>query len=255
MTPHEALAEGRLADAIALAEAAAPRDAAARRLLADLYAFAGRLDDAAGQLDAIDSDDPDWQNAKAGLLALFAAERTRGDGRMPRFHPDPPSAHAIERWRAIEALRASRPEAAVEFIDAADAASPESRGFLDGQEFVGLRDADDRFASVLEVFVEGEYWWFAWESLRKVALAPPAVLLDQLYRAATLSRRDGSVLACHLPLVYPRSHECDGTFALGMETDHVCPDRGPTRCVGGKLLLVGDGVEVPLADCRMIEVR
>ena len=42
---------------------------------------------------------------------------------------------------------------------------------------------------------------------------------------------------------------------FGTETDLVCPDRGPTRCIGGKLLLVGDGAEIPLAACRMIEVR
>jgi type VI secretion system protein ImpE len=44
-------------------------------------------------------------------------------------------------------------------------------------------------------------------------------------------------------------------FALGTETDHVCPDNGPTRCIGGKLLLVGEEDEVPLSDCRFIEVR
>ena len=46
-------------------------------------------------------------------------------------------------------------------IDAADEVSPESWwGFLDGQEFEGLRDADDRFGSILEVFLGGEYFWF-----------------------------------------------------------------------------------------------
>ena len=58
-----------------------------------------------------------------------------------------------------------------------------------------------------------------------------------------------------MPLVYPGSHRGEAEVALGTETDHVCPDRGPMRCIGGKLLLVGDGAEVPLAECRMIEVR
>jgi type VI secretion system protein ImpE len=109
--------------------------------------------------------------------------------------------------------------------------------------------------SVLEVFVGGEYFWFAWEALRKVTLAPAAVLLDQLYRPAALTLRDGTAVASHLPLVYPASHRAEGEFALGTETDHVCPDGGPTRCVGGKLLLVGDEAEVPLARCRMIEIH
>ena len=66
---------------------------------------------------------------------------------------------------------------------------------------------------------------------------------------------DGTDYPVHLPLVYPGSHAADGVFAVGLETDHVCPDGGPTRCVGGKLLLVGDEAEVPLAECRMIEIR
>ena len=46
----------------------------------------------------------------------------------------------------------------------------------------------------------------------------------------------------------------DGVFAVGLETDRICPDDGPIRCLGGKLLLVDDG-EFPLAECRMIEIR
>ena len=129
------------------------------------------------------------------------------------------------------------------------------RGFIEGREFDGLRDADDRFGSVLEAFRGGEYLWVPWEAVRKVVLAPAAVLLDQLYRPAALTLRDGTAVEVHLPLVYPASFRAEGEFALGSETDHVCPDNGPTRCVGGKLLLVGEDDEVMLSECRMVEVR
>ncbi len=259
MTPHDALADGRLADAVALQEAtvvANPHDPAARRLLVDLFAFAGRLDDAFTHLAEIHSDDPAWAEAERNLHRLFRSERLRSvEGAKPQIRPEPPPRHASRRWLAMKAIRQARADDAVKCIDAADAVSSEVWGFLDGQEFEGLRDADDRFASVLEVFLGGEYFWFAWESLRKVTLTPATVLLDQLYRPATLTLKDGSAIAAHLPLVYPGSHRAEDVFALGTETDHVCPDGGPTRCVGGKLLLVGDGAEVPLAECRMIELR
>ena len=173
----------------------------------------------------------------------------------PRIHPEPAPTHAAMRWRAIQQLHEGRPDDAVESIDAADEASPHVRGFLDGQEFEGLRDADDRFASVLEAFQDGEYIWFAWEALRKVTLAPAEVLFEKLVRPAAITLKDGRELAVHLPLIYPESHTADNALALGAETDHICPDNGPTRCIGGKLLLVGDGAEVRLAECRMIEVR
>lgn len=175
--------------------------------------------------------------------------------REPRIYPDPAPRHAAERWRAIQQLNAGKPEDAIHSVDAADAASPHLRGFLDGQEFDGLRDADDRFASVLEAFQDGEYIWFAWEALRKVTLAPAEVLLDELIRPAIITLKDGRELAVQLPLVYPESNKADSVFAMGIETDHVCPDNGPTRCIGGKMLLVGDEAEVRLAECRMIEMR
>lgn len=259
MTPHEALANGRLAEAVSLQEAAVaarPDDPAARRLLVDLLAFAGRLDDALAELARIHSDDPEWAEVERNLHRLFRAERLRSvEGRKPGMIPEPPPKHATRRWLAIKAIRQARPEDAVRAIDAADAVSPGLRGFINGQEFDGLRDSDERFASVLEAFLGGEYFWFAWDAVRKVTLAPQTVLLDQLYRPATITLKDGTERAVHLPLIYPGSARAGDVFALGTETDLVCPDGGPTRCVGGKLLLVGDEAEFPLAECRMIELR
>lgn len=256
MTPHEALAEGRLADAIAIQRAAVIADSSdpgARRLLVDLLAFAGRHDEALDQLASIISADPAWPRVQHRLERLLRADSIRLK-RRARAYPQPSPRHMIGRRRATRALRAGRPGHAVRYVDAADAAAPHIRGFLDGQEFDGLRDADDRFASILEAFHRGRYLWFAWESLRKIELRPAAVLLDQLYRPATLTLKDGPLVPVCLPLVYPESHHADDAFALGMETDYLCPDGGPTRCIGAKLLLVGDGAEVPLAACRMIEV-
>jgi type VI secretion system protein ImpE len=258
MTPHDAFAAGHLADAVALQEdtvADRPADPAARLFLVELLAFAGRLADARTHLALIDSDDPAWPASARAFRRLFRAERRRSElVRRPTILPEPAPRHAKCRWRAVQSLRDGDPEAAVRWTDRADAAAPEVRGFLDGQEFAGLRDADDRFAAVLEAVVGGEYVWFPWEAVRRVKLGPAKYTLDRLFRPAEVRLADGSDSPVHLPLVYPGSHAADGVFAVGLETDHVCPDDGPTRCVGGKLLLVGDA-EVPLAGCRMIEIR
>lgn len=260
MTVNEALAEGRLTEAIALQEAAvaaAPDVPAARRLLVELLLIAGRCDEAAAHLAAARDDAPDWPETERSLYRLIRSERRRSvTGCRPRFRPEPVPEHAMRRWRAVMATRRANPTTAVRHLDAADAASPVVTGFLDGQEFTGLRDADDRFASVLEVFVGGEYFWFAWEGLRKVRLAPAVTLLDHLYRPATLTLGDGSVVVGHVPLVYPGSAMAGDVWALGRAVDFICPDGGLTRCIGGKLLLVGeeDEHEIPLAECHLIEL-
>lgn len=257
MTPHDAFADGRLAEAVALQEAAVasrPGDAAARLFLVELLAFAGRLTDARKHLTAIDSDDPAWPASRRAFRLLFRAERQRSvTVRRPDVLPAAPS-HAKRRWLAVKRLRDGDPAAAVRWTDHADAASPDLEGFLDGQEFDSLRDADDRFGSVLEVFAGGRWVWFPWEAVRRVKLELPKYALDRLYRPAEVRLKDGTDHRVHLPLVYPNSHEADGVFAAGLETDRVCPDDGPIRCVGGKLLLAG-AAEVPLSECRMIEIR
>jgi type VI secretion system protein ImpE len=259
MKPFEALAEGRLSEAIEAQTAlvaSAPHDLADRRLLIDLLMFAGRLDDARFHLGLMRSDAPEWPETERNLRRLFRSERLRTvDRRPPQIRPEPPPKHATRRVLALKALRNARPQDAVRCVDAAEKVTPQIRGFIDGREFEGLRDADDRYASILEVFLGGEYFWFTWESLRKVTLVPAAVLLDQLYRPAMLTPKVGPPLVAHLPMVYPGSGCEDGEFALGLNTDYVCPDGGPSRCVGAKLLLVGDEEEIPLSECRMIEVR
>jgi type VI secretion system protein ImpE len=259
MTPHDALAEGRLSDAIAIQESAlrvAPEDPTVRRFLIDLLAFAGQFDDAHSHLTRIESAEPEWVEVRQNLHQLFRSERSRSiDLRKPNLHPDPAPKHATRRWLAMKAIRKNRPDDAVRCIDAADNVTPEVWGFIDGQEFEGLRDADERFASILEAYHRGEYLWFAWEVVRKVQLAPATVLLDQLYRPATVTLKDSVTFSVHLPLVYPDSFRAGDSFALGTDIDHVCPDGGPTRCVGGKLLLVGDDAEVALSECQMIEIR
>ena len=258
MTPHEAFTEGRLAEAIALQETAVadrPADPAARLFLAELLAFAGRPADARDQLAQIDSDDPTWPSSARAFRRLFRAEERRSVRvRRPAILPEPIPAHAKRRWLAVRRLRDGLPADAVQWTDRADAATPDVAGFLDGREFAGLRDADDRFASVLEAFVGGRYVWFPWEKVRRVKLNPAKYPLDQLARPAEVRLRDGTEVPAHLPLVYPGSAAADGVFAVGLETDRVCPDGGPIRCVGGKLLMVEDD-EVPLGECRMIEIR
>jgi len=258
MSGRELFAEGRLTEAVAAQEAAVaeqPDDATLRLLLVELLTFAGELDAARSHLAIIESDDPAWPSAARSFRRLIRAERRRSQAiRKPAILPEPIPRHAQARWLSMKALCNENPEDAIRWVDRADRLAPEVRGFLDGQEFHDIRDADDRFGSVLEAFIQGRYIWFPWESVGRVKLEPDKYLLDRLFRPAEVRLKDGTEFAVHLPLVYPGSHEHGGEFAIGLQTDRVCPDDGPLRCVGGKLLLVQDD-EVPLAECQMIEIR
>ena len=257
MTPRDALADGRLADAVALQETTVhgqPDDPAARLFLFELYTLAGRLTDARDQLQAVQSHDPNWPASRGGFLRLLRAEHRRRRGRKPTFLADPP-VHARRRWNAVRTLRDGDGDSAATWIDRADAVSPcpYLSGHIDGREFEGLRDTDDRFASVLEVFLGGEYVWVPLEHLRRLTLDPPAGVLDAAIRPAQLALAGGSELRVQVPLVYPRSDEAGDEFALGREADWPEAAGGLACGVGARILMVGDE-ELPLGECRQIDL-
>lgn len=256
MSARDALRDGRLADALALQGAAvrdAPDDPAARLFLVELLTLAGRYRDAWDHLAAVRSDDPAWPAHRRGFRRVIRGGRDREAGKRPAFFGDVP-AHARRRWHAGRALRRNDPAAASTWVDRADAVAPHLFGHVDGREFDGLRDADDRFASVLEVIAGRAYAWVPWEQVRRLVVGPARHVLDRAFRPARLRLADGTDRAVLLPLVYPGSAGAGDAFALGLETDHVAPDGGPVRCVGAKLLLVGDE-EFGLGECRQLDVR
>lgn len=257
MTARDALADGRLSDAVALqrqAVADAPSPSA-RLFLFELLVLADKLSDARVQLRAIRSDDPGWRFTRREFALLLEAIRRRNNlRRRPAFlFPDTP-AHARSRWNAARAVEAGDARRGVRWIDRADVSTPEVRGFVDGREFVGLRDSDERFASVFEVFVTGVYIWLPYEQTRAVVLKPATGVVDAVYRPAEVRLTDGRRLDVSLPLVYPLSAEGGDEFALGEAVDWTTEDAGPVCGFGAKVYSIGEE-ELPLSEVRMLEFR
>ena len=110
--------EGRLADAIAAANAAvrkAPTDIGARVLLAELLLFAGNVDRVDTVLDACADLDPTSAIVVAEFRQLLRGETARRqlfrEGRVPEFLTQPP-AHVQATLRAMVALRGGDVEVA-----------------------------------------------------------------------------------------------------------------------------------------------
>lgn len=256
MTPRDALAAGDLTVAVALqqnAVAADPGNAAARLFLFELFAVAGRLREAHEQLAAISSPAETWPAVRRGFERLLRAEYKRSHrGRRPTYLSDPP-AHARRRWRIARAVFLKEFARGAEWLDRADSAAPHLAGHVDGREFDGLRDTDDRFGSVLEVFAKGHYLWIPFENVRRLTLAPVKGVLDGLFRPGQVKLTTGAKLDVLVPLAYPGSHAAGGELALGRETDW--PEAGGLAVgVGARVLMAGDEV-VELSACTQLELR
>lgn len=256
MTARDAMADARLADAVdrqAAAVAAAPA-AAARLFLFELLVLSGRLTAAADELGRITTAAPDWPAVRRAFRRLLRAEARRSpDPARPSFLMPPPG-HAKRRWNAARAVRHADPARATAWLDRADAATPTVRGFVDGREFDALRDTDDRFASVFEVFVGGRYVWLPFEQVRTLRLAAAEAVLDVAFRPGEVRLADGRELPVVVPLLYPGSAAEGDDYALGEAADWTSADAGLVCGLGAKVLSFGDD-DHPLAECRMIEFR
>jgi type VI secretion system protein ImpE len=245
MTASDAFRAGNLRQAIDLqlaAVKASPADHGQRLFLFELAAFAGDLDRARRQIDALSYSDPELERARVTYLALLDAEEARRklfrDGVQPGFLDAPPE-HVAYRLDAINALRDDRRQDAADLLDKANAMAPPVSGTLNGKPFAGLRDADDLFGPVLEVFAQGKYLWLSAEQVDALALNPPKVPRDLIWAPAKLVTRTGEEGDVFLPALYPGSHDHpDDAVRLGRATDWTAD--APVHGRGARTFLVGD---------------
>ncbi len=250
---------GKLTDAIAAqlqAVKTAPGDQAKRLFLFELAAFSGDLDRARRQLDALDYEEVELQVARSGYRQLIDSEEKRRrlfrDGLAPQFLIDPP-AHVQTRLDALNRLREKRGAEALALLDEANNALPALKGQLNDAAFHELRDADDLFGSVLEVFARGEYFWVPLEQVELIAILPPRFPRDLLWIPARLETIDASG-EVFLPALYPNSHEhADEQVKLGRMTDWKETSDGPVLGAGLRMFLAGDDTPTIL-DWRELKI-
>jgi type VI secretion system protein ImpE len=238
---------GRLSDAIdaQLKEVkSAPGDQGKRLFLFELLAFAGDLDRARKQIDAVQYNKPELDTAVLGYRKLIDAEEIRRrvfrEGIMPQFLVPPPE-HLGKRLEAINSLRAQKFTEAAELLAQASEAAPPFHGQLNDKPVDTLRDCDDLFGPVLEVMVHGDYYWLPLEQIDSLSLTAPKFPRDLLWAPAKLTVRDGPAGDAFLPVLYANSHEHpDDQIKLGRKTDWKQAEGGPVLGVGLRMFLVGD---------------
>jgi type VI secretion system protein ImpE len=247
MSASELFKAGQLTEAIdaQIKEVKAqPADQARRLFLFELSAFAGDLDRARRQIDALKYEQVELEAAAQSYRKLLDAEQLRRrlftEGLTPEFFGEPP-AHVRLRLEAVNRMRERNLAEGAAALARADNLCPVLRGKLNGTAFEGLRDCDDLFSFVLEVMAHGKYYWVPLEQVESVAMKAPRFPRDLLWIPARLDLRDGASGEVFLPALYPGSHEHpDDKVKLGRVTDWKQEDGGPSLGVGAKVFLVGD---------------
>lgn len=246
MDPKQCFEAGDLAGAIQTVTAEVkvrPTDAVARTFLFELLCFAGELDRAQRQLDAIGHQDAQAEWPAQVYSNLLHAERSRrrlfADGLRPEFLADPPP-YVQLHLDAVNRLREGSAREAKELLARAEDILPTIAGKINGRACDEIRDCDDLLAPFLEVMILRDYVWLPWEQIREMETSPPERPRDLIWLPVRLVLADGSPQRGYLPLLYCGSHEhADNQVKLGRLTDWR-DDDGLVRGVGQHMLLAGE---------------
>ncbi len=258
MDANQLFKSGKLAEAIDAQVAivkAKPIDQGARLFLFELLAFAGDLDRAQKQIDAIPSDQPEIATALLDYRNLLAGERARRQVFSNKVQPEflkEPGEHVRLRMLGLLKLADGLTAEAATAFDEANDQLPALKGKLNDQPFDGLRDGDDCLGSVLEVFSNGRYFWVPLEQVDILTMNAPRFPRDLLWIPAHLEMKEGDAGSVFLPALYPGTYqESDPQLKLGRLTDW--RGEAPVRGLGVKTFFVGPD-ESSILDWRKLEV-
>jgi type VI secretion system protein ImpE len=261
MNAEELFRAGQLEEALAALQEEIrqkPEDSRLRLFLFQINCVLGRWEKALTQLQVIAG-----LNIEGKLLAqlfhqiieceLLRAEVFQGQKR-PLIFGEP------AEWmgwlvQANELVAGGRFKAARELRDRAFEAAPATAGQLDGHAFEWLADADPRLGPMLEVIMEGRYFWVPFHRIKRLVLEKPSDLRDLVWLPAQFVWANGGQAAGHVPVRYPQTEQCpESALRLARRTEWSEKEGGWLLGLGQRMLATNEA-EFPLLECRALELR
>lgn len=253
-TAGDALRAGDIPGALAAATAAvkaAPTDADARWLMAEILLLTGEAERADRMLDAAALHEPN--PAVLEFRKLLRAEVLRmqvlREGRAPKYQGDDATPAQKAALRARMLLRLGDLAGATEAAAQVEALRTPAPGRLEGADgssvaFEDLRDADDLMAAELEVLTTaGDHMLVPIARIRSLEFDAPRRTRDLVWRRCAIDLKDGTEGVVYLPAIYlGMQAETDNALLLGRTTEWTDPADGPVRGRGQRMWLVGEEV-------------
>ena len=128
-------------------------------------------------------------------------------------------------------------------------------GTLNGKPFEWIADADSRLGPVLEVLLNGSYYWVPFERIRSVVIEPPADARDLVWLPAQFTWTNGGEAMGLLPVRYPDSERSeDDSIRLARKTEWRALPAGAASAEHfagiGQRVLATDADELGLLEVR-----
>lgn len=268
MLAEQHLRSGDLDQALAELKATVgqnPADAKYRIFLFQILSVCGNWQSALDQLEIAGDLDPGALAMVQAYREAIRCEQSRQSvwaGELsPLIFGEP------ERWLAlmIEALKldasGAHDDAANLRQEAFDTA-PATSGSItvaDGHtnEFEWLADADPRMGPVLEVFMNGQYYWVPVNRIARMDFEAPADLRDFVWTPVHFMWSNGGEAYGMIPTRYPGSHsDADSAIRLSRKTDWMSyGDQAEVFYGIGQRMIATDAAEYALLDIRDVTLN
>jgi type VI secretion system protein ImpE len=245
----ELFKQGRLIDAIASATENVKEnqsDIVIRSRLIEYLCVSRQFDRADRQLEVIASQDAKTVIRVMELRQLIRASQARGEmwtnGRLPEFTSKPPE-HIDCRLRALVSFREGNVSESAGWLEKAENCRPSISGQMGDAKFEDIRDLDDFFGGVLEVFTStGKYYWVPMEQIIEANFTPPSRPIDSAWCEVDLTLREGPSGVVYVPAIYPELNSDDNqeSLTIGRETAWIDGNNGIVRGQGLRCFMVGD---------------
>lgn len=260
MTPEEHLKAGDIDLALKALQdkvRADPADGRLRVFLFQLLCVLGDWKRAIAQLKlSAELDESATMMAKTYREAIICEvyrEKVFAGEKEPLIFGEP------QEWLALlieaqKALAKGQPDKAAELRARAFDAAPACSGEVDGQRFEWIADADMRLGPVLEVIVNGKYFWLPFSAIDTLTMDPPLDLRDAVWTAATLKLVNGGEIVALIPTRYAGT-VASGDAAALLARATTWEDAGDETFIGtGQRLLATDQADIALMDIRSLKM-
>jgi type VI secretion system protein ImpE len=251
---------GDLAQALAQLQAEIrqqPADANLRVFLSQLLMVLGQWDRALTQLKVLEEMDASTLPMVRTYQTAIACERLRqsvfAGERSPLVFGDPPAWLAL-MIQALQLTNQGHFQQASELRATALEQAPTTGGSLNGTAIEWVADADSRLGPVLEVLINGKYYWMPIERLKRIVIDVPSDVRDLVWTPAQLTLANGGEAVALIPTRYPGSEAVeDAQIRMARRTDwqSIADD---TYVGLGQRVLTTDAVELGLLELRELSL-
>jgi type VI secretion system protein ImpE len=235
-----------------------PENSDYRAFLFQLLAILGQWERALNQLNVLSNlETSAWPMVQLYREAIrcevLRAEIFAGR-RKPLIFGEPP------RWLALllESLRLMAEGQHTEALSLRNQAfglASESTGTIDEQPFNWIADADTRLGPVLEIIVNGRYYWAPFQQIRAISIPQVTDLRDLVWLPAQFTWINEGQAYGLIPTRYPSSETAqDPSIQLARKTEWLQLADGIYQGLGQRML-VTDQDEYSLLDIRKITVH